>query len=60
MGWTPLHLATYFGHKEVVRALLEDGVNVDEVNEDGDTALHKASFIGNEVCVYYYLYIFII
>ena len=22
-GWTPLHLASYFGHKNVVKALLE-------------------------------------
>ncbi|XP_047520600.1 oxysterol-binding protein-related protein 1 isoform X2 [Pieris napi] len=51
LGWTPLHLATYFGHKQVVLALLEAGVDVDEVNEDGDTALHKAAFIGNEELV---------
>lgn len=23
LGWSPLHLATYFGHKEVVHHLLE-------------------------------------
>lgn len=34
---------------DVAEALLEAGVSVDEVNETGDTALHKASFIGNEV-----------
>ncbi|CAH2989123.1 unnamed protein product [Chilo suppressalis] len=48
LGWTPLHLATYFGHIDVVKVLLEAGADVDEVNDTGDTALHKASFIGNE------------
>ncbi|KPJ11973.1 Oxysterol-binding protein-related protein 1 [Papilio machaon] len=50
-GWTPLHLATYFAHKEVVEVLLDSGVNVDEVNDNGDTALHKASFTGNELAI---------
>ncbi|XP_061709310.1 oxysterol-binding protein-related protein 1-like [Cydia pomonella] len=51
LGWTPLILASYFGHVDVVEALLEDGADVDDVNEAGDTALHKASFIGNEELV---------
>lgn len=42
-------MASYFGHVEVVKTLLEAGANVDEVNDTGDTAMHKASFIGNEV-----------
>lgn len=48
LGWTPLHLATYFGHKEVVEQLLAKGAEINAVNDNGDTPLHKASFIGRE------------
>jgi oxysterol-binding protein-related protein 1/2 len=47
-GWTPLHLATYFGHKDVMEILLNRQVEINSLNENGDTALHKASFIGRE------------
>merc|ERR1719494_116550 len=45
-GWTPLHLAAYFGHKEVVDALLKHGANVNTINGMGDTPLHRAAFTG--------------
>lgn len=48
LGWTPLHLATYFGHKEVADQLLLKGAEINAVNDNGDTPLHKASFIGRE------------
>lgn len=48
LGWTPLHLATYFGHKDVAEQLLAKGAEIDAVNDNGDTPLHKASFIGRE------------
>ncbi|KAG8298963.1 Oxysterol-binding protein- protein 1 [Homalodisca vitripennis] len=48
LGWTPLHLASYFGHKEVVELLLDHGADINAVNDTGDTPLHKASFIGRE------------
>lgn len=51
LGWTPLQLATYFGHVEVVNLLIDAGADLNEVNENGDTALHKASFIGHEELV---------
>lgn len=48
LGWTPLHLATYFGHRDVMEVLLHRDADVDAVNDNGDTALHKAAFIGRE------------
>lgn len=48
LGWTPLHLATYFGHREVMDVLLHRGADVNAVNDNGDTPLHKAAFIGRE------------
>lgn len=48
LGWTPLHLATYFGHSDVMKNLLTRNIDVNAVNDNGDTALHKAAFIGRE------------
>uniref|UniRef100_A0A3B3TEW2 Ankyrin repeat domain 6b n=1 Tax=Paramormyrops kingsleyae TaxID=1676925 RepID=A0A3B3TEW2_9TELE len=46
-GRTPLHLAAYKGHLEVVRILLKAGCDLD-VQDDGDqTALHRAAVVGN-------------
>ncbi|KAH9527824.1 Oxysterol-binding protein- protein 1 [Dermatophagoides farinae] len=47
-GWSPLHLATYFGHYEVVEILLKNGADVNIQNEEGDTPLHKAAYTGRE------------
>lgn len=49
LGWTPLHLATYFGHKDVMEILLSRGADINAINEVGDTCLHKAAFIGRQV-----------
>lgn len=48
LGWTPLHLATYFGHRDVMDVLLHREADVNAVNDNGDTPLHKAAFIGRE------------
>ncbi|KDR22529.1 Oxysterol-binding protein-related protein 1 [Zootermopsis nevadensis] len=48
LGWTPLHLSTYFGHRDVAEELLAYGADINAVNDAGDTSLHKAAFIGRE------------
>ncbi|XP_022607141.1 oxysterol-binding protein-related protein 1-like isoform X4 [Seriola dumerili] len=51
LGWTPLHLACYFGHRDVVEELLKAGADVNLPNNIGDTALHKAAFTGRKEVV---------
>lgn len=43
-----MHLATYFGHFEVVDILLKNNADVNIQNEEGDTPLHKAAHTGRE------------
>ncbi|XP_067887199.1 oxysterol-binding protein-related protein 1 isoform X2 [Heterodontus francisci] len=50
-GWTPLHLACYFGHKDVVEELLKADADVNVVNDVGDTPLHRAAFTGRKELV---------
>ncbi|CAG5134914.1 unnamed protein product, partial [Candidula unifasciata] len=50
-GWTPLHLAAYFGHAAAVRVLLEFGAGADILNSCGESSLHLAAYTGREEVV---------
>lgn len=43
-GRTALQIASYQGHLEVVKTLLQAHANVDLRDDEGDTALHYAAF----------------
>ncbi|XP_046377333.2 oxysterol-binding protein-related protein 1-like [Haliotis rufescens] len=47
-GWTPLHLASYFGHYDTVKILLQNGADLNVVNTVGDTPLHQAAHTARE------------
>lgn len=48
-GWTPLHLAAFFGHPELAAALLDRGAQVDarSTNSMKNTPLHAAAAGGH-------------
>ncbi|KAJ1396008.1 ankyrin repeat-containing domain protein, partial [Ochromonadaceae sp. CCMP2298] len=46
-GRTALHIASHFGHPEVVRLLLEKGADAEAKDTAGRTAMHYASVTGH-------------
>lgn len=50
-GVTPLLIASFNGHKGVVKILLEKGANFERKNDDGVNPLHAASENGHKSVV---------
>ncbi len=54
-GWSALHLASYFGHLEIVRALIDAGADLSLTSKSkmsfGNTALHSAIATGKREVV---------
>ncbi|OAQ98280.1 hypothetical protein LLEC1_04056 [Akanthomyces lecanii] len=47
MGWTPLHVASYYGHADVAKLLLAKGSLVDVMDYDGRSAFFYACARGH-------------
>ncbi|MCB9229333.1 MAG: ankyrin repeat domain-containing protein [Deltaproteobacteria bacterium] len=45
---TPLHLATYWGHEDIVRYFINSGADPDSQDDNGVTPLHLAAWKGNK------------
>lgn len=50
-GYTPLHVASHFGHVNMVRFLLQNGADVNAVNSHGYTPLHQAAQQGHQMVI---------
>ena len=43
-GWSPLHIASFNGHLDIVRALIEAGANISQVDKVGTVFLNQCHF----------------
>ena len=47
-GWTPLQLASHYGHYNIVKFLMASGAKIQTKNANGWTHLHSAASKGHE------------
>ena len=52
-GDAALHRASKSGHVDCIKALLDAGARIDQINEDGNTPLHLAAYQGRGEAVTY-------
>ena len=50
-GFTPLHQAAFFGHKDIVEFLIAEGADVTAKNNAGSTSLYLANGKGHKEIV---------
>jgi hypothetical protein len=48
---TPLHIATWFGHKHCVKFLIDRGAKPDITNDHGSTPMHTAAWKNESACL---------
>lgn len=54
-GWTPLHVATFFGLKDIIKLLYKtEHANLKALTEDGETPLKIATYeLDHKICAYF-------
>ena len=51
-GYTPLHVASHFGHQNMIRFLLAHGADVNALTTQGYTPLHQAAQQGHQQVIH--------
>ncbi len=48
LGFTPLHVASYFGRKSIIKILLKNNADPTVINDNGETAYALAIIQGHQ------------